>query len=297
MFQTILLFTKFFIAAIPLISGRITSAIRARLHHYTFRAVSSPLNIVVIGGSFGGLFLATELANSIPTGYRVVLIEKNSHFNFTWLFPRVSVVEGHEHKAFIPYGPGLAKLPAGSLSLRQATAVAVDEKSVTLQDGSVIEYAYLALATGSTGVPPWRAESATRDKGEGVKVFQQLQREIADAKDLVVVGGGAVGVELAADAKSKWPEKNVSLIHSRDTLLNTFGPKLHDYSMKALQQLDVNVYLGERVPERAGKRIEGGECEPVTLKDERRIPCDLLVSSLCQYIFYQQFYLSCGKDY
>ena len=148
---------------------------------------------MVIGGSFGGLYLSTRLANSVPTGYRVVLIEKKSHFNFTWLFPRVSVVEGHEHKVFIPYGPSLSAVPHGSLLLHRGTAVSVDERTVTLEDGTAFEYEYLAVATGSTGPPPWHL--ASDEKWDGMDAFRKMQDEIREAKDLVIVGGGAVGVE------------------------------------------------------------------------------------------------------
>lgn len=35
------------------------------------------------------------------------------------------------------------------------------------------------------------------------------------AKNIAVIGGGAVGVELATDIKSYYPEKSVTLVHSR----------------------------------------------------------------------------------
>ena len=193
MFTKLRIFAKIFIGAIPLIIDQVCQAIKARIHRYTYKAVDSPRNIVVIGGSFGGLYLATRLANSVPTGYRVVLIEKKSHFNFTWIFPRVSVVGGHEHKAFIPYNSGLAAVPPESLLLHRGNAVSVDDKTVTLQDGTAFEYEYLAVATGSTGPPPWHLQSG--EKKEGMDVFRRMQKEIQEAKDLVIVGGGAVGVE------------------------------------------------------------------------------------------------------
>jgi NADH dehydrogenase FAD-containing subunit len=273
MFTKILIVAKIFISALPLIFERIGQVIEARIHQYTYNASDNPRNIIVIGGSFGGLFLATELANSIPTGYRVVLIEKRSHFNFTWIFPRVSVVTDHEHKAFIPYGPIIAGVPEGSLKFIRGVAVMINESSVTLMDGTVVEFEYLAVATGTTGSPPWCA--ATEEKREGMENFRRMQREIRDAKDFVVVGGGAVGVELAADAKCMYPEMNVSLIHSRSSLLNSFGPKLHDYSMKILNELGVNVHLGERVSD---EEAAIGIPSTVTLKSGRIIPYDLLVS-------------------
>jgi NADH dehydrogenase FAD-containing subunit len=50
----------------------------------------------------------------LPSGYRVVVIEKHDHFQFTWALPRFSVVSGHERKAFIPYHGYLKSSPTGS---------------------------------------------------------------------------------------------------------------------------------------------------------------------------------------
>ena len=63
-------------------------------------------NIVIVGASYAGYHAARVLALSLPpqSDFRVVVVEPNSHFQFTWVLPRFSVVPGHDHKAFIPYG-------------------------------------------------------------------------------------------------------------------------------------------------------------------------------------------------
>jgi len=43
--------------------------------------------VAVIGASYAGLVCAEAFAKSLSSGFRVVLIEKNSHLNYTWLFP------------------------------------------------------------------------------------------------------------------------------------------------------------------------------------------------------------------
>jgi NADH dehydrogenase FAD-containing subunit len=50
--------------------------------------------IVIIGGSFTGVQLSKILVDSLPTGYRVLLIERNSHLNYSFNFPRYSVSKG-----------------------------------------------------------------------------------------------------------------------------------------------------------------------------------------------------------
>lgn len=69
-------------------------------------------NVVVLGGSYGGMHAATVLAQKLPPSHRVILIERNSHFNHLYVFPRFSVLPGHEHKAFIPYSSIFKDAPA-----------------------------------------------------------------------------------------------------------------------------------------------------------------------------------------
>ncbi|KAE8232324.1 hypothetical protein CF326_g2649 [Tilletia indica] len=64
---------------------------------------SQTKNVVVLGGSYGGMHAATLLAQKLPPTHRVILIDQNSHFNHLYVFPRFSVLPGHEQKAFIPY--------------------------------------------------------------------------------------------------------------------------------------------------------------------------------------------------
>lgn len=38
-------------------------------------------NVLVLGGSYGGLHAAMVLARKLPPTHRVILIERNTHFN------------------------------------------------------------------------------------------------------------------------------------------------------------------------------------------------------------------------
>ncbi|KAK4057017.1 hypothetical protein OIO90_001917 [Microbotryomycetes sp. JL221] len=70
-----------------------------------------PINVVVLGGSYAGGRAAELLAKTLPDYARVILIDKQSHFNHLYLFPRVGVVPGHANKVFIPFS-GILASPA-----------------------------------------------------------------------------------------------------------------------------------------------------------------------------------------
>lgn len=117
------------------------------------------------------------------------------------------------------------------------------------------------------------------DKAEGVELMRQMQRRIKEAKDLVVVGGGAAGVELATDAKSKYPEKKVTLVHSRAAVMHRFGPRLQAAALDGIKELGIDVITGDRVVS------EDKEKGVAVLKSGKEIVCDFLVGHLLFYHF------------
>lgn len=273
MISQIFLIAKTICVAFSISISRLNLVLSTLRHRLTYHAVPDAQNIVIIGASFAGYQAARDLANAVPTGYRVVIIEKNSHFQFTWVFPRLCVVGGHEHKALIPYGPYLTGAPKGSYEWVQdrVNKIETEEKggSIRLASGEKIKYAYLILATGAEAGAPSRL--GKESKRDAIKVFKNEQERLKAAKDVVVIGGGAAGVEIAGDAKAAYPEKNVTLVHSRAVLLNTFGPKLQKLAATELEKLGVNLVFEERLQE------VNDATGDVVLKSGKKITCDCLV--------------------
>lgn len=239
-------------------------------------------NIVVIGASFAGHYAARILARSLPpdSKYRVVVVEPNSHFQFTWVLPRFCVIPGgHEHKAFVPYGK-YADAVDGALHWIKDRAARITESEVVLQDGDEsIPYEYLVIATGAVVQSGLPSRVNNTEKTEGVKLLQAMQQRIAHADTVVVVGGGAAGVEVATDAKSLYPGKHIILVHSRAAPMHRFGKDLQIAAMEGLKRLDVEVILEDRVIE------EDDANGSVTLKSGRKIDCNYFVSRLIRKVF------------
>ncbi|KAG2337184.1 hypothetical protein BDR05DRAFT_1048354 [Suillus weaverae] len=83
--------------------------------------------VVVLGGSYRGSRAAQVLAEGLPQGWRVVLVDRNSDYGpLTSVDPQTyesyAVLAGHEHKAFIPYNhipsSSLSDLPSSSSHVR-----------------------------------------------------------------------------------------------------------------------------------------------------------------------------------
>ncbi|KAJ3499262.1 hypothetical protein NLG97_g465 [Lecanicillium saksenae] len=99
-----------------------------------------------------------------------------------------------------------------------------------------------------------------------------MQQRIAKADTVVVVGGGAAGVEVATDAKSFYPDKHIILVHSRAAVMHRFGKDLQTAALEGLKRLDVEVILEDRVIE------EDDANGTVTLKSGRKIECNFFIN-------------------
>jgi NADH dehydrogenase FAD-containing subunit len=167
--------------------------VQSVIHRHTYRASPNPRNVVVVGGSFAGSYLVQRLANTLPSGYRVVLLEKQSHFNHAFAFPRNSVLPGRESKAFIPYNIADGA-PEGIFQSVCDEALEVTDTDIEMASGNRLSYDYLVIATGAAQSPPARLKS--RDREGGITELQGFQQRISKAERIAVVGGGAAGVEL-----------------------------------------------------------------------------------------------------
>ncbi|KAJ5901367.1 hypothetical protein N7504_007361 [Penicillium tannophilum] len=265
MLAQLVLFGKVVVILVQQSWIRLRSRLTSIVHRFTYQLGDQPKNIVIVGASFAGYHAARCLASSIPSGHRVVVIEKNSHFQLTWVLPRFCVVDGHDEKAFIPYGSYIQG-PPGSWSWVRDTVESIipDGRggNVHLASGDSIPYEYLILATGASAGLPSRV--CQTDKDAGMKAIAYQRERVREAQDIVVVGGGPAGIELAADAKALFPEKRVTLIHSRKALLNDgFGMKLHQAICDEMGNLGVNLVLGEKpvIPDgtMGDIRLSGGD--------------------------------------
>ena len=204
--------------------------------------------VLVLGCSYGGHRASQVLATLLPQNWRVVVIERNTHYNHLYAFPRVSVVPGHEEKVFIPYTKLLQPpAPLGpvrssnnelihgvlkSLSHRDseqsegrgiASYIPIDEtfnpNTSHQSQTRTIAFDYMIFALGSILPAPintWSIPSGKLDaeasqilptgkadfwggKQRGVKWLRETQDRIAAADSILIIGGGALGVQYASD--------------------------------------------------------------------------------------------------
>lgn len=228
-------------------------------------------HVVVLGAGFAGLSAVRALRKA-PV--RVTLVDRHSYSTFQPLLYQVAT--GALNPGDITYGArGFAARTGASFRKGEVTTVDPGTRTVSLDVGPDLHYDYLVIANGVTtnyfGVPGaaehafpiyTRAEAlAVRDRMTGHLDHIAATGEARGAA-VVVVGGGATGVEMAGTLAelrnsvlpSRYPELDptevhVVLVEMTDKVLAPFAPRLREYAAQQLRARGVELRLDAAVKE------------------------------------------------
>jgi len=184
-------------------------------------------DVLIIGGGFGGVATAQKLAKK---GMSVTLVDRKDYFEVTFAILRnVTAPKALGNTSRKLYRDFIAG------AFIQGSIESMNDKEAKLANGDFIRFKQAVIASGS------RYPSLPLAKSNSRFGYAERNQEMLDehallgaAKSVLVIGGGAVGVEFAGEIASAFPDKEITLSHSGDALLNNMKPKAQ---RKALEQL------------------------------------------------------------
>lgn len=242
--------------------------------------------VLIVGGGFAGLKAAEILADA---DVNITLVDRKNHHTFQPLLYQVAL-------AVLP--PNDIAQPIRAIVRSPNTQVLMDEvvgfdtarNRANLKSGTVLEYDYLILATGSThsyfGHDEWAplapglktVEDAVEIRRRVLLAFELAEGEMQEtgrhpALNFVIIGGGATGVELAGaisdiaklyirhDFRHIDPAKaQVLIVEGSPVILGAYPPDLQKSALKQLEALGVQVRVNTRVTDvQPGYVVVGNE--------------------------------------
>jgi len=200
---------------------------------------------------------------------KVTLVEPRDHFYYVIGYPRVLVDEKFADSCLVPY-TAIFKSGRDSTTLvhRRAEHISAADNAVKLDDGSVLKYDFLVIAIGSENRAAHKTATIT-SKEQVLEAIRGRNRQVRDAKKLVVVGGGAVGLESAGEIASAYPNTSVILVHQGKQLMEYKGS--HFYPDKFHAKLLAKIAEMPNVTLKLGESIEvasGGASASTTSNDD-----------------------------
>ena len=251
-------------------------------------------HVVVVGGGFAGVSATGQLAKE---GFRVTLIDRHPYNTFQPLLYQVAT--GGLNAGDVTYSLRYYAARHAGVNFRRAAVTGIDHdaQEVICDDGVRVPFDYLILGTGITtnhfGIPGAAeytmsmytrgAALAVRDAIFGsLETIAGLSHPNTGAFTVVIVGGGATGVEMAgqlAELKTEtipttYPELNparvsVVLVEMTEHLLAPFDDSLRKYALRELVKRGVDVRLKTAISEVHADRVD--------FKDGSSLPADLVI--------------------
>ncbi|MBU6340297.1 MAG: NAD(P)/FAD-dependent oxidoreductase [Bacteroidetes bacterium] len=237
--------------------------------------------VVILGGGFAGLTLARSLSKQ---AYQVVLVDKNNYHQFQPLFYQVAMAGLEPSSIVFPFRKLFQKSPNVFIRIAETLAINPVNQSIHTSIGD-LKYDYLVIAIGAD--TNWLGNERIRANAIPMKsvaealylrncIFEDYEKAIScdneDEKqgllDIVIVGGGPTGVEVAgslAEMKKhiipkdykdlNTNEIDIYLIHGNERLLNTMSVEASAKAEKFLQELGVHIWLNKRVVDFDGAQV------------------------------------------
>ena len=232
--------------------------------------------VVVVGGGQAGYQIAASLRTE---GYAGPVMLIGDEPNAPYQRPPLSkaFVLGKQDHARLLLRPETFYGDHGIELLAGETATAVDRvtRTVRLKSGRQVVYDELVLALGARN----RLLPVTGAELEGVCYLRtlteaiELKRRLEQAGSVVVIGGGFIGLEIAASARTLG--KLVTVIEGQPRLMaRAVGPAISEYLLAAHVAQGTTILLNTTVSE---IRSSGGKAQQVLLKDGRVLAADLVV--------------------
>lgn len=223
--------------------------------------------IVIVGGGLGGLELAFKL---VDDDYQVVLIDKNNYHQFPPLIYQVASGGLEPSSISFPFRRLFQGRKDFFFRMAKVESVNTDKKTINTTVGE-IDYDYLVMAFGAktnffgnkdieaTTLPMKSVSEAMRLRNTILRNLELALTEEDPARkqalmNIVVVGGGASGVEIAgavAEMKKNiiardYPDLDSSqmhiyLVNAVDRLLSAMDPVSSKRAERDLKELHVHI--------------------------------------------------------
>lgn len=233
-----------------------------------------PTQVVIVGAGFGGLWAAKALANSET---EVVVIDRQNYHLFQPLLYQVATAGLSPADIAGPIRSIIGTYRNVTVMLGAVEGVDVAGRKVMIDGGREVPYDHLILATGAShayfGHDEWepfapglkRIEEATEIRRRILLAFERAENETnADERrrlmNLVIVGGGPTGVELAgaiAELARRALAKDfrhidpraarIVLVEAGPRILSTMPEDLSADAQRRLEKLGVEVRLNTPV--------------------------------------------------
>ncbi|MCD6227060.1 FAD-dependent oxidoreductase [Candidatus Micrarchaeota archaeon] len=231
-------------------------------------------DILIIGGGPAGIVAAVTAKNNYPLKRIMLAREKNKGVipcGIPYIFNRLSSVD----KDILPDTP----LEKNKITLLIDTAVSIDiDNKIVKFKNDKVKYDKLILATGSKPVMlpiPGIDKKGVWQVKKDVNYLKRLRTAVLHSKNIVIIGGGFIGIELA-DELSNIKGLRISVIQKATHCTTNFDDEFATEIEEGLKKKGVKIYTNCIVNKILGR----DKVDSVKLSNGRVIKADIVILSI-----------------
>jgi NADH oxidase (H2O2-forming) len=228
---------------------------------------------VIIGGSAAGIPAATTVKRHYPNA-QIAVIRQEDKVPVPCGIPYIFGTLGSADKNLIPDKAVTGN--GATLIVDEATVLDREGHTVTTAEGQTVGYDKMILATGSLPIVPPLPGSDLENVfavHKDVEYLDMLSQKMETARDVVIIGGGFIGMEMADECRKR-ENLNVSIVEMLPhCLFLAFDQDLCVRAEKTLIDAGVQVHTQSR----AQAILGNGKVEAVELDSGERLPADMVI--------------------
>jgi len=235
-------------------------------------------DVIIIGAGPSGIVVGATAKKQNPDKSMLMIMEEQKGLvpcGIPYVFHKLDGVDKNV------MGPKPFADLRGEILIDPVIDVNLSQKEVTVKSGTKYNYDKLIFATGSMPVIPTFIKGYDLEGVEYVKksynYINELKRKTDKAKNIVIVGGGFIGAEVA-EQLALHPEKSITIVESKPFCFNkAFSEELSKIATQKLRETRINVFTSTTVNEVVG---ENGKVTGVLLSNDKFIKADLVIMSI-----------------
>ena len=238
--------------------------------------------VLIIGGVAGGASVAARVRR-IDAAAEIIMFERGPNVSFSNCslpFHLSGIVADSDDLVMMFPEQFKKQYDIEARVNSEVTKIKRDEKKITVKNlltGEEYQESYdkLVLSPGANAILPRSIEGITRSNVftvRNVVDIKKLNSYIVDnnIKDIAVVGGGFIGVEVAENLRLAG--KNISLIEALDQIMAPFDYDMAQILHKEMMDKGINLILRDGV-----KKIEE---DAIELKSGKKVQAKVVVMAI-----------------
>lgn len=235
-------------------------------------------DVIIIGAGPAGIITGVTAKKSYPDKSILMFKEEEKGLvpcGIPYVFHKLNAVDKNimGPKPFIDLG--------GEVQTDSVIDVSLKNKSLKTKSGKEYSFDKLVFATGSKVIIPKFIPGYDLGNVYYIKksynYIKQAFEEIKTKNNIVVIGGGFIGAEVA-EQLALHPEKNITLVESEQYCFSkAFSQELSKVATEALSETNVKVLTSVMVEKIIG---QNGTASSVILSTGEEIKCDAVVLAI-----------------